>query len=231
MVIIMTIDELNIPTIEEQKIIIISDTHLGSIYENIDYLKQVYEYAKKHNIKIILHTGDLIQSVARNVSNKYRNEYKQIIHVIEDYPHDEDIMNYLSLGNHDYHTLRKDSEYLETLKTRKDFNILGFKRNYVLWQGNVIGLIHETPKYKIEIPKLKTLYDFHGHSHKFTNHKGHRILVPPLSDDLKFDSLPGFLVVTLNGTITTLEHIEFTPQISEPKLILIKETTFHKGNF
>ena len=224
----MTIDELNIPTIQDEKIIVISDTHIGSIYENIDYLKQVYDYAKKHNITTILHTGDLIQSTARNVSNKYRNEYNQICHVIEDYPQDDSITNYFSLGNHDYHTLKKDSIYLETLDTRPDFNILGFKRNYINWQGNTIGLIHETPKYKIEIPKLKTLYDFFGHSHKFHNHKDHHIQVPTLSDDLKFDSLPGFLVVSLYGEISTLEYVEFTPIISTPKLILTKETIYHR---
>lgn len=226
----MTIEDLIIPTIQDEKIIVISDTHIGSIYENFDYLNQVYEYAIKHNIKTILHTGDLIQSTARNVSKKYRNEYNQICHVVEDYPQDTSIINYFSLGNHDYHTLKKDPIYLETLQTRKDFQILGFKRNYIDWQGNTVGLIHETRKYRIEIPKLKTLYDFFGHSHKFHNHKGHRILVPTLSDDLKFDSLPGFLVVSLQGEITTLEHIEFSPQITEPKLILMKETTYHKSN-
>jgi len=58
---------MEINKINENKIIIISDTHIGSALENIDYLHIVYEYALKNNIKTILHGGDLLQGTYTNV--------------------------------------------------------------------------------------------------------------------------------------------------------------------
>lgn len=206
----------------EEKIIIISDTHLGSIYENIDYLKQVYEYATIYNIKTILHAGDLIQSTKRNVKNKYRNEYSQICHVIDSYPEDINIQNYILFGNHDYHTLKKDDEYQKLLSTRRDFTFLGTKRAYLNWQNNIISLLHQTPKYNIKVPNLDTLINFCGHSHKLLIHEK-SIHVPTLSDDLKEESLPGFLVLTIKDNYLYIESIIFEQKIILPSKIIRKQ--------
>ncbi len=34
-------------TISDDKVLILSDTHLGSVYENMEYLKMAYQYAKE----------------------------------------------------------------------------------------------------------------------------------------------------------------------------------------
>ena len=202
----------------EEKIIIISDTHFGSIYENLDYLKYVYEYATLNNIKTILHAGDLIQSTKRNVKKNYRDEYNQICHVIESYPKDSIIQNYILFGNHDYHTLKKDPKYLKLLSNRKDFNLLGTKRSYLTWHNQTISLIHHTPKFNLEIPNLETLVNFCGHTHKLSIHDK-SIHVPTLSDDLKDSSLPGFLVATIKSNILFIEHIYFEEKNINSELI------------
>ena len=47
--------------IEEDKILIISDTHYGSTFEELRYTYEVFEFAKAHGVKTILHGGDIIE--------------------------------------------------------------------------------------------------------------------------------------------------------------------------
>ncbi|HAB66983.1 MAG TPA: hypothetical protein DCE23_06405 [Firmicutes bacterium] len=206
---------------EEQTIIIISDTHIGSIYENISYLEYVYNYAKKHSIKTILHTGDIIQSTYRNVSPAYTNEETQIRHFLDIYPLDQTIKTNLLFGNHDFHTFNKKPEYQEMLKERKDLTLLGTGNAIIRWQDNLIGLHHHCKKYTIDIPNLETLFIFCGHSHKLSI-KDNKIYVPTLSDDLKSSSPPGFLVATITSDTTYIEFISFNEKIVNSKLILTK---------
>lgn len=226
------IDDLNYREIlpyanlDDPKILIISDTHIGSIYENFDYLKEVYKLAKEQGIHTILHGGDLIQSTYTNVSNKYRDEYRQLEHVVEDYPLDESITNYILFGNHDYNTLKKARAYLEILKTRKDFELLGFKRAYINWNGIIVSLFHTTKKYHLSVPRMDTDLNLKGHSHKLSHGKDKRITIPTLSDDLlqHKDAIPGFLLGTqTNSHIALNSYIFKNDSLQEEGRILTKK--------
>lgn len=225
---VMPMEEVKITPINESKIIIISDTHIGSIYENLDYLNQVYDYAIKHNVKTILHGGDLLQGPYKNVSNKYRDMETQINHLLETYPNDNSITNQIIFGNHDYQIIKTNPE-LQDLISRQDFNILGVRKSYFNWQDNLISISHKCPKYKVVIPNLETLVNFAGHAHKFSLHERKGILIPTLSDDTKFDSAPGFLVATLTETFAYVELITFSKTISEPQLVYKKSLSEHKN--
>lgn len=52
--------------INENKILIISDTHNGSIYENIKYIDDTFDFAAKEGIKTILHGGDILEAQVKN---------------------------------------------------------------------------------------------------------------------------------------------------------------------
>lgn len=214
---------MEINKINENKIIIISDTHIGSALENIDYLHIVYEYALKNNIKTILHGGDLLQGTYTNVLKEYQNMLNQINHLITDYPYHPFIRNKIILGNHDFHIFRKNPNLQEYL-TREDFVILGIKKVYFDWQNNIISLSHSCPKYHIEIPNIKTLINFCGHSHKFAIHHDTKIMIPTLSDDLKdSNSNSGFLVATLSNEELYMELMEITKENISKKLVYQKK--------
>ena len=48
--------------IDDSKILFISDTHYGSIYENMNYTYDVFNFAVANGIHIILHGGDIIEA-------------------------------------------------------------------------------------------------------------------------------------------------------------------------
>ncbi|MDE5888851.1 MAG: metallophosphoesterase family protein [Bacilli bacterium] len=214
-------DALKIEPISESKIIIISDTHIGSIYENFSYTDQVYEYAIKNNIKTILHGGDLFQGPYKGVSNKYRKPENQILHLQKDYPKDDSIINKIVLGNHDFQMFQKDWKLMKMMR-RPDLEVVAIRKSYFDWKGNLISVSHKCPKYEVKIPNLETLVNFAGHSHKFTLHEKKGIMIPTLSDDTKFDSPPGFLVAEITEEGFYLELISFDKTMTEPKLVLKK---------
>lgn len=206
--------------INDSKIIIIADTHFCSIYENISYLENVYNYALKNNIKTILHAGDLLQGIYRNVSKKYRTLERQVEHLEAIYPYDSSITNHILLGNHDFQIFNKDIEQCSII-SRSDLNILGIKKIYFNWHNSLLELFHKCPKYPNEIKFIPTILKLYGHSHHFAIHKS-TVLVPTLSDDLKVDGLPGFLVASIDDQNIYLELIEFNPQMTNPQMVLKK---------
>ena len=98
----------NINEENEFRFIVISDTHFGSVFENIKYLNYVYEYASKNDINYILHAGDLIEGSYDNFA-RCKEEYKtidsQIEHVFKDYSYDKNIKNMILLANHDAYSI------------------------------------------------------------------------------------------------------------------------------
>ncbi len=195
-----TLTELDIPSnyiyeeIPDKRILIVSDTHIGSYKENLDYIREAYKVAKQMGIKTAVHGGDLIQSTFSNVNKKYANEERQINHLLAEYP--TGLENYIILGNHDLNTVKKDGHYLEMMDSRDDFHIMGIKRGYLSWQGHPISLYHACKKYRMPIESLETVLNLKGHSHYLTFTQSGTISIPTLSDDM-FEhnhGLPGFLI-------------------------------------
>ena len=92
--------------LESEKVIFISDTHIGSKYENIDYLNQVKYFIEKNNIKYLFHGGDIGDGMVNY--HKYFNTYnKQIEHLLDIYFNKFEIKQYILGGNHDYKYKRK----------------------------------------------------------------------------------------------------------------------------
>lgn len=203
----------------DEPIVIISDTHIGSELENIRYLDRVYQFCIDNGIKKILHTGDLFQSTIKPVSKKYRNLEKQVEHGINEYPHDNSIDNYILFGNHDFHLIKHDDTLIDVIDSRKDFNLLGFKRAYFRWAKHLMCASHDIDKYKLSIPNVDHYIRFVGHRHEMKVVGDHSIMVPTLSDDIKMYTKynnPGFLVVRRQGLYIKVQHY-FTKDFSEEK--------------
>ena len=215
--------------IDDNKIILISDTHFGGINENYDYLKMVYEFASKYNYNYILHGGDLMQGDIQPLLNNSIRLSQQVKHVISNYPYDENIKNYVLLGNHDHFIYRNIENTLNILKERKDINMLGIKYAYINWYNHLISISHHLKKRKckIDIPRIETLVKFHGHRHELHIIDSH-VYLPTLSNDIKqYDgdnNYPGFLTAEIiDDYLNIYSYIFNDKKIVDKGLVLRRE--------
>lgn len=196
----------NIDEESEFKFIVISDTHFGSVFENIEYLDYVYEYASKNGINYILHAGDLIEG-SYDDFGRCKEEYKtidsQVEHVLKDYSYDKNIKNMILLANHDVYSIyHYGVDIVPLLSEREDFQILGYRCAYIKVNDKYISLKHEISRLKNNLKDYLTLIDFIGHSHQYRcnyNKTNTRIRVPTLSD-MRSNLIvnKGFLVCNIN---------------------------------
>ena len=84
-------------SLTDKKVMLISDTHYGSVYDNINYAYYAFDFAKANNIKTILHGGDILEGSVR-AKVGYGSE-EQAEYFIKNYPHDKDIVTSAILGN------------------------------------------------------------------------------------------------------------------------------------
>ena len=214
--------ELSTCDINDDRFIVIADTHIGSTRMDMSMLDYVYDYAKRTGINHIFHAGDLLQSTMRPTNQRLRDEYKQITYTVDHYPHIDGIKTHILFGNHDFHTLIKDDHYLKVLKSRKDFDILGFKRAYFTWNKYLLNIRHEIDKYKIEIPNVDTEAMLCGHRHEFYVHGHDKIMLPCLCGDVKNYhtslSLPGFIEVYQDKDKLKIITHSFLPENYEERI-------------
>ena len=212
--------------IEEDKILIISDTHYGSIFEELRYTYEVFEFAKKHGIKVILHGGDIIEGNIKR--RRDMSSIRQANYFIEKYPYDEGITTHALFGNHDFLAITRNPDVRKVLSSREDINTLGFKKAYINFNGTIISLQHEIEDYKLCLPIKREYISFGGHSHFYhvrgkKKRKNEKIFIPALCNDKVFlasttpkntfqdaNYKPGFLVAEVDETSINVTNYSFT---------------------
>lgn len=209
--------------IDDDKILIISDTHYGSIYENINYTNKVFNFAILNGIHSILHGGDIIEADVKN--RRGCSIIKQADYFINRYPFDNNINTYALLGNHDYLAINKNEKVRDILCSRNDINMLGFKKAYLKWCGNIISLQHDIKNFKLNLPINAECLSFKGHSHFYhivekKNGKNERIYIPPMcsypvycvSNQQHQGGIvkPGFLTAEVYGNSIIVTNYSFT---------------------
>ena len=208
--------------IDDNKLIVISDTYYGSVYENYDYINMLYEFAIKNNYKNILHGGDFIQGDIPPTNEGLEKISSQTLGVINNYPYDHNIKNYILLGNHDHLIYKNMESSLSMLSLRNDFNLLGIRYAYINWYNHLISISHQVKKrkYKLDFPRAESLVNFHGHRHELHIIESH-VFLPTLSDDIKrYDqrpNYPGFLTSEIDG-----EELNINSYIIEDNKIVNK---------
>ena len=181
------------------KSILISDTHIGSIKENIGLIERVYDYCIQNDIHNIYHLGDLVDGTSGYTDYKKLNPSEQIDQVINKYPNDKSILNFVLLGNHDLDIISEDIPLHDAIiKNRKDMYCLGYgTKEFYIKNDNIIL------KHSILIDKTDNNYNnkliIKGHSHQMKlvdDLSNYQIYVPSLSD-LQFvdGTIPGFLLI------------------------------------
>lgn len=217
------------------KCIAISDLHIGSTLSDIRLMDNVYNYAIKNNIHIILCTGDLIDGVFGKYEKNIINPNDQASYLINNYPYDKNILTFTILGDHD---LYRKFEVLDlgTLLNNYRHDIIPINyikglveiNNKLKRTKDYIGLFHKnfyiekSTSNKIFIP-----FYLWGHSHKYKTKiicNRLRVDVPSLS--YLADNVPKALELTLNfenGLIvnTDVKCIDFSS-----KGDILKEDSF-----
>ena len=112
------------------KLLLISDTHLGSKYDRLDILRYLYSKAEDKGIDYILHSGDVTEGLSGRPQQLY--ELKEISYtgqrdyVIDKYPKSE-IPTYMISGNHDLWWIKQNGSDIvkDICNQRPDLCYLG----------------------------------------------------------------------------------------------------------
>jgi len=115
----------------DERIAIISDTHLTSEYEAIFELHSFYSILYNEGIKQVFHAGDLSDGMNVYQNQMYEQKVvgadKQLEYIIKKYPRRKGIKTYFIGGNHDCSYSDKFGyDFLEKLDSRRrDLHYLG----------------------------------------------------------------------------------------------------------
>lgn len=193
----------------EIEAIVISCLHIGSIMERPDLLTDLYEYCAKEGINIIMIAGDLIDGTFGKYDKIYDNVSEQIDYLLKVFPFDKNILNFITLGDHDLSALETCGQDIRRVleNYRHDIVSLGYGVGKINIKNDFVLLRHKCPKFDYmmqnEISKCLVL---DGHTHKDLSYRAYpnnfvNIKLPSFSD---FSELPTALRMKLefkNGKI------------------------------
>ena len=96
--------------LDHLKLLLISDTHLGSKYDRLDILRYLYRKAEDTGVNYVLHSGDLTEGVSGRPQQLYElrecSYTGQRDYVVKNYPK-SNIPTYIIAGNHDMWFIKK----------------------------------------------------------------------------------------------------------------------------
>ena len=208
--------------------IVISDTHIGSNFERLDLLNEVYEYCSKNSINIIFHCGDIIDN---DVYECKINKESRVEYLLKNYPYDKNILTFAILGNHDLGPLTEFGQNLMLLLNnyRHDIIALGYLVENLNLQQDAITLYHPFHKNSFISKRCsdsKLILQGHSHIYKIEGNIKEknpiRVLVPSLSDISVYkESFPSILDLEIelkdeNISVITIRQLiylnkNFTP--------------------
>ena len=161
------IDLITKATDQQINIMLISDIHIGSKYDEIELLNKIYDYCINNNINIIINAGDLIDGLSFGMEKRINSFEKQIDFLIKNYPFDKNIINFICLGNHDLDSFTSNNQDIATALSnlRHDLVPLGYCLGNINIKNESIYVKHhinDFPSAYIPNESLILL----GHSHK-----------------------------------------------------------------
>lgn len=166
------------------KALVVSDIHAGNELENLSYLYKTYDYARDNDIHVILNCGDLIDGNFTRGTQVISNIDEQIERVIDSYPHDNNILNIMCYGNHDFSSYECGRDIASAIsKRRPDLISGGYGFSLINIERDQVVLSH--PLNNISFKPLPNKLILEGHHHRMLvkiNRNNFVINVPPLSD-------------------------------------------------
>ncbi len=181
-----------------KRIVFVADTHFGSKYENLNYFPMVIDFCHRNHISSIMHGGDIGAGLIE-CKRGFQTPLKQLDHVIEAYPEDKRVKQYILGGNHDLKYHKHGFDLLKVLAgEKKNVMPLGYSQAYFTVDGVPFSLEHHCtirPQYRL----LPDVFAIQGHAHKFRAAEDF-LKLPTLSDDMHYrdfpEGNPGFVVMS-----------------------------------
>lgn len=185
--------------IDDNKTVIISDTHIGSYKEYLQLFDTIFNYCSKLGIKNIIHAGDLVEG------NSYIPNKKDPIDIqikkVKDIFNQKGIPKMFYLyGNHDYNLEVHDFIYLtEHLKQLENIIYIGKGNSYISLNDNdPINICHKLSSDETYVPRIDTNLKLVGHHHNYYCFDNAIVHLPPLSLVNGYNEL-GFVTLTTTG--------------------------------
>lgn len=217
-------DSIEIPIGAKFSFLVISDTHLGNIYENLSLVEGVYKYANENNIHYVFHLGDMIEGCTLNNQNSQRIKrldiHEQVDYVTKKYPKIDNINTIYILGNHDYRCLTKGIDISKIIEHRRlDMHFAGYKNSRLKIGDKVVLLQHpfmidNTNKYDSEIRDLYVNPKFdlvlRGHTHQngiYLNQDNSIVVSVPACYSSPSRKYPGAYEVEFTGDNVKLKSL------------------------
>lgn len=144
---------IEIPVEGEFKFLALSDTRIGSFYQQITILNEIYLNAYKEGALFALHLGDITEGIH---SNNYLKDTifahdanSQKEYVVENYPFIEDFKTYFITGEHDETHIKAENANIGKLisNERKDLIYLGQRRAII--KAGKTNILMRHPKGKV----------------------------------------------------------------------------------
>ncbi len=190
-------DNVTLVTSSKFTFMTISDTHLNNIYENLNLIKKVYQYAENNNIRYVIHLGDMIEGLPLDGQQTNRlkrfTTQEQVDFLTRNYPKSDNVDTLYILGNHDYRCAQSGIDISKIISRRRlDMHFLGYKNSRIrIGDRNILlqhpFTINKNGKYDKEIVQLYGDEKFdmvlRGHSHHngiYVNDMGSLVVHVPI---------------------------------------------------
>ena len=185
--------------IDDNKAIIISDTHVGSHYDYLALFDTIFNYCSKNDIKNIIHAGDFVEGNSY-IYNRKDSVDVQIENILKIFNQNGLPKMFYLYGNHDYNLEIHESIYLkDILKDLKNLIYIGKGNSYVQLNDNdPINICHELSYGETYTPKIQTNLKLEGHHHSYSFFDNGVVHLPPLSLVASPSNL-GFVKLTTTG--------------------------------
>lgn len=151
---------------KESEIAVVSDLHLGSIYDRTDLIRRVYTDCLQRGVSTILCAGDVTDGYYPErkrycKSQKVAGFNETLEYAFKNLPRIGDVKMYAISGNHDdtFATGRSKSILGELSRRREDFIYLGKDSANIEIGGAKIKMLHGFSKYDTMEKRIEDLYD------------------------------------------------------------------------
>ena len=219
------------PNSDSFRALIISDLHIGSIYERKDVWDLIINYCINNGIHTVIICGDFLDgiNIGRSDCKLSMNPMEQIEHAVSSYPVVSGITNFVTFGNHDIDLLTSFGIDFFTylLNYRHDIVPVGYGYGRINIKNDKIFITHPL---RIGVNKNIDLTGNYlllkGHQHTTKSIIGANgncsMVVPSLSNIFlnENDFLPGAIDLTIkfkHGYFDTIyyEHLLINKKISK----------------
>jgi predicted phosphodiesterase len=90
---------------------VVSDTHLGSKWQQLTHLNTLYDIYEREGIRLVFNAGDLTEGVGMRRGHEFEvfthGADEQVAYVIEHYPKRDGLVTQFITGNHDHSAIKQ----------------------------------------------------------------------------------------------------------------------------